>query len=210
MSHYIGGFFKYLAALLIFIFSLSLSYTFFSSIAPANMPWFVGAALGLTEFGLICWLAVFMLQEHHDAHKTLALIMIFVCMLAVIFTDAVELARQFGTTFFLASIYYYGLIVVFCAHLLALIIDFFISYFATHSFRGQHPSPPKGGETVDPLEQEYEQRTFAQTARFKMPAVPFMNRMKAGIQAFKGSPESQSASSSQQSQQESEPDLEME
>lgn len=194
MSHFIGGFFKYLAALLIFVFSVSLSYTFFSSIAPANMPWFTGAALGLTEFGLICWLAVFMLQKHHDMHKTLAMIMIFVCVLAVIFTDAVELARQFGTTFFLSSIYYYGLIVVFCAHLLALIVDFFISYFAVNPFRGQGYSPtprPKHVQETGETERPLEQASFAQTAQASHPTMPLWSRMKAGIEAFKGNSSSQ-------------------
>lgn len=134
MAHYLGAFFKYLAAAAILVFSVSLSYSFFVQIAPAHMPWFVWAALGLTEIGLVCWLAVFMMQEHHDAHKTLALIMIFVCLAAVLFTDSVELARLFGTTFFLASIYYYALIVLFAAHLLAFVIDFFISYFSRYAF----------------------------------------------------------------------------
>lgn len=202
MSHFLGGFFKYLAAALIFVFSVSLSYTFFSSIAPANMPWFTGAALGLTEFGLICWLAVFMLQKHHDVHKTLAFIMIFVCVIAVIFTDAVELARQFGTTFFLASLYYYGLIVVFCAHLLALIVDFFISYFEKVSFHGQHSPAPKGGETVDPLEQAY-----YQTATVRKPRNPngLLSRMKAGIRAFNGSTPTQQQSAEAQEQAQEEP-----
>jgi hypothetical protein len=189
MSHYIGGFFKYLAAALIFIFSMSLGFSFFTSIAPANMPWFTLAAMGLTEFGLICWLAVFMLQRHHDAHKTLAFIMIFVCAIAVVGTDAMELARQFGTVFFLAPLYYYGLIVVFCAHLLALITDFFISYFAVHPFTGQPSPSPKGGETVDPLEQTYYQTATTRPQRPARPRNPngFWSRMKVAIAAFSNS-----------------------
>lgn len=136
MAHLLGGFFKYLAATLIFAFSLSLSFSFFSTIAPLHMPWFTFAAIGLTEFGFLCWLAVFMLQRHEDTHKTLAFVMIFVCMVAIIFTDGMELARLFGTIFFLNAIYYYGLIVLFSAHLLAFALDMFLSYFTQHPFRG--------------------------------------------------------------------------
>lgn len=136
MSHFIGAVFKYLAAAAIFIFSVSLSYTYFSAIAPGNMPWFTWAALGLTEIGFICWLAVFMLQRHNDAHKTIAFLMIFVCVAAVLFTDAVELSRMFGTTFFLTQFYYYGLIVLLLAHFLAFTMDFFVSYFEKYSFSG--------------------------------------------------------------------------
>lgn len=136
MSHLLGGLFKYLAAAAIFIFSLSLSYTYFSSIAPRGMPWFTWAALGLTEIGFVCWLAVFMLQKHHDAHKTIAFVMIFVCVAALLFTDAVELSRLFGTSFFLTQFYYYGLIVLLLAHFLAFTLDFFVSYFEKYSFSG--------------------------------------------------------------------------
>ncbi len=136
MSHYLGALFKMLAATAVFVFSVSLSYSFFVAIEPPAMPWFVWAAMGLTEFGLVCWLAVFMLQKHHDAHKTLAFVMVFVCLIAVMFTDAMELARLFGTVFFLANLYYYGLIVLLLAHFLAFVLDFFIGYFSKYSFSG--------------------------------------------------------------------------
>jgi hypothetical protein len=77
-----------------------------------------------------------MLQRHHDAHKTIAFLMIFVCVAAVLFTDAVELSRMFGTTFFLTQFYYYGLIVLLLAHFLAFTLDFFVSYFEKYSFSG--------------------------------------------------------------------------
>lgn len=161
MSHFVGAVFKYLAATAIFVFSLSLSYTYFSAIAPSNMPWFVLAAMGLTEIGFICWLAVFMLQRHNDAHKTIAFLMIFVCMAAVLFTDAVELSHMFGTTFFLTQYYYYGLIILLLAHFLAFALDFFVSYFEKYSFSGggrkiQYAQsgnliPTNGGYSARPL-----------------------------------------------------------
>jgi hypothetical protein len=150
MAHYLGALLKYLAALAIFVFSVSRSYAFFSEIAPPDMPWFVWAAMGLTEFGLICWLFVFKLQHHSDSHKTIAVVMIFVCVVAVLFTDAMELAKMFHITVIIAGIYYYVLIVLFAAHLIAFIADFFVGYFANHSFYG---APPQHGGQRAPLKE---------------------------------------------------------
>ena len=192
MAHYLGAFLKYVAALAIFVFSVSLSYTFFKSIEPAAMPWFVWSALGLTEFGLLCWLFVFILQRHNPAHKTIALIMIFVCLVAVLYTDAVELSSLFHVALIVASIYYYALIVLLLAHLLAFVADFFVGYFTKYSFTGMSPTPlhaqPKN-ETVRPYQQGYEQQSasFAQTATAPTPRGPGMltratSSLAAGIQ----------------------------
>jgi len=51
LAHYLGKFFEYAAAFLLFAFSVTLGYSFFSSMAPADKPWFVPAAMGLTEAG---------------------------------------------------------------------------------------------------------------------------------------------------------------
>ncbi len=136
MSHYLGRFFMFLGAAIVFVFSVSLSYSLFSSIQPANMPWFVWAAMGLTEFGLLCWIAVFMLTKHHPAEKTVAILMIFACLMTVFVTDAIELAHLFGLSVIFAQVYYYVLIVMLLAHLGAFVTDWFIWYFSIpgHSF----------------------------------------------------------------------------
>ncbi len=190
MAHYLGAFLKYVAALAIFVFSVSLSYTFFRSIEPANMPWFVWSALGLTEFGLLCWLFVFILQRHNPAHKTIALIMIFVCLVAVLYTDAVELSSLFHVSLVVASIYYYALIVLLLAHLLAFVADFFVGYFTKYSFTGMSSAyaQPKS-ETVRPYQAGYEPQSasFAQTATAPTPKGPGVlsratSSLAAGIQ----------------------------
>lgn len=163
MSHFLGAVLKYLGALAVLIFSISLSYSFFSAIAPADMPWFVWAAMGLTEFGLLCWLGVFMLQAHQSAHKTLAFVMIFVCLAAVTYTDAMELARLFKFTLFASSVYDYALIVLLIAHFFALVVDFFISYFSKYSFHGDGVRAPLKNAAYEDGYQAQSQ-SLAQTA----------------------------------------------
>ena len=124
--HYIGGALKYAGAAIVLVFSISLSYTFFSQIAPADMPWFVWAALGLTEIGLLIWIAVFRMQRHHDAHKAIAFVMVLVCLAAVLYTDAMELANMFHLTTLVSGLYYYALIVLLLIHFGAFALDEFI------------------------------------------------------------------------------------
>ncbi len=137
MAHYLGKFFEYLAAFLVFIFSITLGYTFFASIAPPNMAWFIPAAMGLTEAGLLCWLAVFMLEKHHDAKKTVALVMVFACLLAVLVIDGVELAKLLGQQLIITQYVFIVLVFMFALHMLAFIGNFFIGYFSIHSFTGE-------------------------------------------------------------------------
>lgn len=124
--HYVGGFLKYCAAAVIFVFSISLSYSFFTSIAPPRMPWFVWAALGLTEIGFLLWLASFRMQRHSDAHKAIAFIMVLVCGAAILYTDAMELASLFHLTTLVSNLYYYALIVLLLIHFGAFALDEFI------------------------------------------------------------------------------------
>jgi hypothetical protein len=122
----VGGFIKYVGALIVLIFSVSLGYTFFSHIAPANMPWFVWAAMGLTEIGLIVWLIVFRTSKANDPRKPIAFVMVFVCLIATLFTDAMELSRMFGVVTIIANMYYYCLIGLLVLHFGALVLDEFI------------------------------------------------------------------------------------
>ncbi len=137
MKHKLGVFFKFLSATLLFVFSLSLGYLYFSAIAPASMPWFTPAAMGLTEFGMIGWLFVFTLERHHDAKKTVALIMIFACLLATLTIDCTELAHLIHIEVVITSYVYFVLIAMFAFHFLAFISDFLIGYFAVHPFDSQ-------------------------------------------------------------------------
>ncbi len=160
MAHGLGIFFKYLAAFLILSFSVTLGYLFFSSIAPPSIPWFVPAAMGLTEGGLLCWLAVFMLTKHDNAKKVIALLMIAACLVAVLVTDSVELASLFQVNFVITrSWVYLTLILMFAGHMLAFISDFFVSYFREHPFSEEKIIPsthrnliPKDAVEVEELE----------------------------------------------------------
>src|SRR5437762_3059383 len=105
MAHYLGRFFLGLGAAIIFVFSVTLAYSLFISIAPPDMPWFPWAAMGLTEFGLLCWLLGFMLTRHDPAAKTIALLMIFACLLTVVLTDAMELAHLFHVSPLFSDMY---------------------------------------------------------------------------------------------------------
>lgn len=134
--HYIGGALKYAGAAIVLVFSISLSYTFFSQIAPPDMIWFVWAALGLTEIGLLIWIAVFRMQRHHDAHKAIAFVMVLVCMAAVLYTDAMELANLFHLTTLVSGLYYYALIVLLLIHFGAFALDEFIK--ESEKFDRQH------------------------------------------------------------------------
>lgn len=124
--HYVGGFLKYCAAAVIFVFSISLSYSFFTSIAPPRMPWFVWTALGLTEIGFLLWLASFRMQRHSDAHKAIAFVMVLVCGTAILYTDAMELASLFYLTTLFSNLYYYALIVLLLIHFGAFALDEFL------------------------------------------------------------------------------------
>ena len=137
MKHYLGLFFKFSTAVLLFVFSISLGYLYFSAIAPPSLPWFVPAAMGLTEFGMLGWLLVFTLEKHHDAKKTVALIMIFACLLATLTIDCTELAHLIHIEVVITSYVYFVLIAMFAFHFLAFISDFLIGYFAIHPFNGQ-------------------------------------------------------------------------
>jgi len=141
MAHYIGLFFKGLGTLLLFAASVALSYTFFSSIAPPHIPWFVYAAMGLTEGGLLCWAAWFKWGRHDDLDKGIALIVIFLCFVATIVIDTTELARIFGanfTGFNMQALAFYTIVIMFVAHMLAFIASMLVPYFRQYPFFKRH------------------------------------------------------------------------
>jgi hypothetical protein len=148
IAHNVGGFLKYVAAAIILIFSVSLSYSFFSVLAPPDMPWFTWAALGLTDIGMLIWLAVFRLQRYHDGHKTIAFVMVLVCLAAVLYTDAMELARLFHLVTLVSGLYYYALIVLLLIHFGAFALDEFMK--ETEKFQREHGnfSPSRNGNLI--------------------------------------------------------------
>lgn len=123
----VGQFLKYVGALIVLAFSVSLGYTFFNVIAPSNMPWFTWVALGLTEVGFIIWLFTFRTTSPSDPKKPVALVMVLVCLFATLYTDAMELARMFHAVTIFANMYYYALIGLLLVHFVAIVIDEFIN-----------------------------------------------------------------------------------
>src|SRR5260221_12159237 len=79
MAHVLGTIAKWSVILIIFGFSLTLSWMFFLSITPVDKPWFTYTSLGLTEGGFIGWMLVFMLTRHHPVHKSIAVVMAVAC-----------------------------------------------------------------------------------------------------------------------------------
>lgn len=134
MKHCLGVFFKLVATILILVFMVTLEYLYFVKITPAGMPWFPFAGMGLTSFGLICWLFAFLLERHHPEIKTIMLLMIVACLVASISTAAVELAALLHMEVIITQYIYWLLIVMLCLHAVALISIPFVNYFTVHPF----------------------------------------------------------------------------
>lgn len=142
MSHAIGMIAKSIAIVVVFGFSVTLSFTFFLSITPPGKPWFPYTALGLTEGGFILWMIVFLLTNHQAVLKAIAMIMVCACA----FCSLVVAGYEF---YVLMSLHYtiatdptivqavsILLEVIFASHIVAFIGDLFTSYLIKpgHSF----------------------------------------------------------------------------
>lgn len=159
--HYVGAFVKYVGAAAVLVLSISLSLVMFGSIAPHGMPWFPWAALGLTDGGFVGWLIVFRATKYHAAHKSVAFVMIWVCLIAVLFTDAMELAKMFQIAPLFAGLYYYALIALLLGHFLALAIDELISEGQKYNYL-----PPSPGVAI---QQPAQPQTYEQMATIEDP-----------------------------------------
>lgn len=197
--HYVGGFLKYLGALAVVIVSISLSFAMFGSITPPDMPWFPWASLGLTDIGFLIWLIVFRtmaLREEHGQiqpeklqvfyrHKSVAFIMVWICLFAVLFTDAMELGKMFHIVPLFAGMYYYAFIGLLLAHMLALAVDEFISEDAKS--KRLYGTPPQQTQysVTEKRTQPKEERSLEQRATRQLPpASPgpgVLSRLKSGI-----------------------------
>jgi hypothetical protein len=143
MAHVLGMFAKWTAIIVVFGFSITLSYMFFLSITPHDKPWFTYTGLGLTEGGFVLWMAVFMLTKHHPVHKAIALVMACACAFTSVVIAGYEFYALLSSEFALAHnalvIQAISILleVMFAAHITAFISDMFASYFARpgHSFR---------------------------------------------------------------------------
>ncbi len=115
IAEVLGSIAKWAAIVVVFGFSITLSYMFFLSITPHDKPWFTFTGLGLTEGGFVLWMAVFMLTIYSLLSSEFAL----AHNAAVIQVISILLEIMFG------------------AHITAFIIDMFASYFARpgHAFR---------------------------------------------------------------------------
>lgn len=176
MAHGLGKFIAWLMVVGIFITSAVMSYTFFSSIAPPDKPWFAWFMLSLTEVGLAGWLAVFKLTRHNATSKVIAIVMIILSLLAVIVTDAMQLTIMMSDRGlisrnpWLIQTAYYIFIAMFCAHFTALVADMFAAYFATYPFMDHHAAPKQ-------VSQHHASHSLAQTAEIEAPKndVPLKN-----------------------------------
>jgi hypothetical protein len=172
----------------VLVLSVSLSFTMFSSIAPPDMPWFAWAALGLTDGGFLGWLIVFRMIKYHGAHKSVAFVMIWVCLAAVLFTDAMELARMFHIAPIFAGMYYYALIALLLGHFLALAIDELIS--ESQKYEQQHGlSPaPQPTQRITEDRQPKDEQTFEQRATRSLPSPRgpgFLDKLRNAAAAFR-------------------------
>ncbi len=130
ISHFIGGVFKYVMIIGVIGASITLSFMFFFSIAPADKPWLPYALECLTELGLVGWILVFRLQRHDTNSKGIAIIMICVCAAAVVTTDFLELQKLLGGLGIVGLVF----VGLFAAHIIAFLFDQFAAYFARNPF----------------------------------------------------------------------------
>jgi hypothetical protein len=143
IAEVLGGFAKWSAIIVVFGFSITLSYMFFLSITPPDKSWFTYTGLGLTEGGFVLWMAVFMLTRHDPVHKAIALVMACACAFTSLAVAGYEFYVLLSSEFALAHnalvIQAISILleIMFGAHITAFIIDMFASYFARpgHAFR---------------------------------------------------------------------------
>jgi len=143
IAEVLGSIAKWAAIVVVFGFSITLSYMFFLSITPHDKPWFTFTGLGLTEGGFVLWMAVFMLTRHDPVHKAIALVMSCACAFTSVAIAGYQFYSLLSSEFALAhnaaviQIISILLEIMFGAHITAFIIDMFASYFARpgHAFR---------------------------------------------------------------------------
>lgn len=149
MAHVLGLTAIGFAALAVLGLSVTLSYQFFSTIAPPDKPWFPFLGLGLTEGGFLLWMVGFLFTRHHPVHKTVALLMVVACALCSLtiagwefysmLSDHYHLASDKGALQGISML----LLVIFMAHIVAFIVDLFTWYFVQpgHEFRNRNLIP---------------------------------------------------------------------
>ena len=143
IAEVLGSIAKWAAIVVVFGFSITLSYMFFLSITPHDKPWFTFTGLGLTEGGFVLWMAVFMLTRHDPVHKAIALVMSCACAFTSVAIAGYQFYSLLSSEFALAhnaaviQVISILLEIMFGAHITAFIIDMFASYFARpgHAFR---------------------------------------------------------------------------
>ncbi len=143
MAHVLGMFAKWAAIIVVFGFSITLSYMFFLSVTPPDKGWFTFTGLGLTEGGFLLWMAVFMLTHHQPVHKAIALVMTCACAFTSVVIAGYEFYMLLSSAFTLAHnalvIQAISILleIMFAAHITAFIIDLVAGYFARpgHTFR---------------------------------------------------------------------------
>jgi hypothetical protein len=145
-AHVLGNFFKVLVAVIIFGFSIVLEYSFFASISPPDKAaWFPFLALGLTAGGFVGWMFSFRLIKHHPLHTIIALLMMIGCALASLIVAGTEfyswIAEHYNITTNPQMFQNVTtmLLVVFCAHVVALLVDVSTGHFARNPFRNPGP-----------------------------------------------------------------------
>lgn len=186
---------KWAAALALFIFSITLSLSFYSHITPPDKPWFPIAALGLTEVGFICWLTSFLLTHQDTESDIIALVMVVVCGASTIIVDGAELARMFSSADIQVSYPWtgtlvYGVLVFLLAcHMVSFFLELVLGYFKSHPTIA--PSAPLGSVSVQSLPHvvdEQPERSLPPRRTFALPPGrshrkpdPIMDEEEVGI-----------------------------
>jgi hypothetical protein len=189
-ANVLGNFFKLLVAVVIFGFSTVLEYTFFLSISPADKPWFPILAMGLTAGGFIGWLLSFRLIRHNPLHTMIAFLMMIGCALASLVVAGTEFYSWIAEHYDIATnpaMYQQVttmLLVVFCAHVVALLVDVSCAHFARNPFRGNGvllpQNYPQSGNLIPMYPQyPYYQNALPQYAEGRgEPAAPFVSKQR--------------------------------
>jgi hypothetical protein len=102
ITEVLGSIAKWAAIVVVFGFSITLSYMFFLSITPHDKSWFTFTGLGLTEGGFLLWMAVFMLTRHDPVYKAIALVMACLCAFTSVVVAGYEFYALLSSEFALA------------------------------------------------------------------------------------------------------------
>ncbi len=140
-ANVLGNFFKLLAAVVVGGFAVVLEYAFFQSISPPDKPWFPYLAMSLTIGGFLCWMLSFRLIRHNPLHTMIAFLMMIGCAAASLVVAGTEfyswIAEHYSIT--TSPLMYQNvttmLLIIFCAHVVALIVDVSCAHFAKNPFR---------------------------------------------------------------------------